>query len=117
MIQEKRLVILVGLLLVLPSAVPSESSNVSDIEDYDGDYELLPTDDNGAKVIRDDESPLSRSDDPVEMSTSQCSNRDRTRVCDCGYVNQVRLQEANVIYMTHPPPTKKTITYFNRNAH
>lgn len=67
-----------------------DSRNKRDVvdEDYDKDFEFLDDDVTAPKVQH--ESPFSRDNDVVEMTTSHCITLDRTRVCDCGFTNQVR---------------------------
>lgn len=70
--------------------VRGDSRNKRDIDvDYDKDFEFL--DESMAPKVQN-ESPFSRDSNVVEMSTSQCSTLDRTRVCDCGYANQVHME-------------------------
>lgn len=81
----------VVLLLPISAVIPQTNS-----DDYDHDYELI---DNSAPVREDglipqEDSPAFETDTALnvaEISSSQCLTRERTRVCDCGFQDEVNV--------------------------
>lgn len=67
--------------------------NEDNLADYDDDFEMLdsvkPIID--SSVVQEDGNAFSNGPDIIEMDTTQCSTLDRTRTCDCGFVNQVKI--------------------------
>lgn len=87
-------------MLLILSIIVSHSGEVrgdSKEDNLDKDFEFLEEEESSAPKVQD-ESPLSRDNDVIEMTTSHCSTADRTRVCDCGYTNQVCVV---IIQVTH----------------
>lgn len=60
-------------------------------ESYDQDYEFLEVQPKVNFAVEQDESAI------VELSSSQCSTRDRTQTCDCGFIDQVFKQMSILI--------------------
>lgn len=91
-----KLIIKANLLLILITAflLTTVTCDLSNVEDYDNDYELLEDSDSKVNSVKQDEEetpPFNSGDknDVEEIPTSLCSTRDRTRVCDCGFLSQV----------------------------
>lgn len=118
------LLFLASVLLLIAShssavAALSNVPNTDELADYDDDYELLDDSEPQVHAVSNDQSPVSPTDDGVvEMSTSQCSTRDRTRICDCGFLNRVGAPLSldnntppDIQSVTHPPLTISTFQY------
>lgn len=82
----------VSVFIVAVNSQLAYSENKGEFVNYDDDFELFV--DNNQETVRSvgnhEDGPLTSDNDFAEMTTSQCTTRDRTRTCDCGFLNQVR---------------------------
>lgn len=104
-----KLIIKANLLLILITAflLTTVTCDLSNLEDYDNDYELLEDSDSKVNSVKQDEEgtpPFNSGDknDVEEIPTSLCSTRDRTRVCDCGFRSQVTSSSSSFIHQQLP---------------
>lgn len=96
-------VLLVFIVLACACAGAVELSNIQKLDnlrDYDDEFEMLDSvkPEIDSAVVQHDGDSFSNGPDIVEMTTAQCSTLDRTRTCDCGFVDQVK------IHLGYPEP-------------
>lgn len=61
-----------------------------DTANSDQDFEMIEIERKEQAVRDPDESSLSSAKNVYEMGIALCFTQDRTRTCDCGFLNQVR---------------------------